>query len=155
MFENSLKDITAVYEPSYNFGPMKLKLPTDVIDHLNEVCDDENSYFQDYSPYLAGKIRNGKQMGIKVDYLNPEIINFHALQNLSLFDNNLEGEIPGGLEKLHNLTELNLSHNKFKGTVSKNLAVLDVLNMTMLDENGNPVLLEINTEKETTIVTQN
>ena len=87
--------------------------------------------------------------------MNPEIINFHALQNLSLFDNNLEGEIPGGLEKLHNLTELNLSYNKFKGTVSKNLAVLDVLNMTMLDENGNPVLLEINTEKETTIVTQN
>ncbi|MEZ0130815.1 hypothetical protein AB9T88_14030 [Flavobacterium sp. LBUM151] len=51
--------------------------------------------------------------------LNPEIINFHALQNLSLFDNNFEGEIPSGIEKLHNVAELNLSYNKFKGTVSK------------------------------------
>ena len=87
--------------------------------------------------------------------LSTEIINFHALQNLSLFDNSFEGEIPKGLEKLHNLSEMNLSYNKFKGTVSKNLALLDPLNMTMFDEDGAPFLLEINTEKETTIVTQN
>lgn len=67
----------------------------------------------------------------------------------------IEGEIPSGIQKLHNLAELNLSYNKFKGTVSKNLALLDALNMTLFDETGNPVLLEINTEKETTIVTQN
>jgi len=94
---------------------------------------------------------NNKLTGI----LRPEIINFHALQNLSLFDNNFEGEIPNGLGKLYNLAELNLSYNKFKGTVSKNLALLDALNMTMFDENDNPFLLEINTEKETTIITKN
>jgi hypothetical protein len=87
--------------------------------------------------------------------LSAEIINFHALQNLSLFDNSFEGEIPKGLEKLHNLSEMNLSYNKFKGTVSKSLVLLDPLNMTMLDENGNPFLLEINAERETTIVTEN
>lgn len=87
--------------------------------------------------------------------LSSEIINFHALQNLSLFDNSFEGEIPKELEKLHNLSEMNLSYNKFTGTVSKSLALLDPLNMTMLDEEGIPFLLEINTEKETTIVTQN
>lgn len=87
--------------------------------------------------------------------LSSEIINFHALQNLSLFDNSFEGEIPKELEKLHNLAEMNLSYNKFTGTVSKSLALLDPLNMTMLDEDGTPFLLEINTEKETTIVTQN
>lgn len=87
--------------------------------------------------------------------LSTEIINFHALQNLSLFDNNFEGEIPKGLEKLHNLSEMNLSYNHFKGSASKDLILLDALNMTMFDENGNPFLLEINNEKETTIVTQN
>ncbi len=50
---------------------------------------------------------------------------------------------------------MNLSYNQFKGSVSKDLILLDTLNMTMFDENGNPFLLEINTEKETTIVTQN
>jgi len=87
--------------------------------------------------------------------LSKEIINFSALQNLSLFDNNFEGEIPAEIGKLHTLTEINLSYNKFRGSVLKNLALLDPLNMTMFDENGNPFLLEINTEKETTIVTQN
>lgn len=87
--------------------------------------------------------------------ISNDIVNFHALQNLSFFDNNFEGEIPKELEKLHNLSELNLSYNKFKGTVSKSLALLDPLNMTMFDEDGNPFLLEINTEKETSIVSEN
>lgn len=87
--------------------------------------------------------------------LSTEIVNLNALQNLSLFDNNLEGEIPHEMDKMHNLAEMNLSYNRFKGGVSKNLALLDALNMTMFDENGNPFLLEINTEKQTTIVTEN
>jgi len=87
--------------------------------------------------------------------LSTEIINFNALENLSLFDNNFEGEIPKGLERLHNLSEMNLSYNHFKGSVSEVLISLDALNMTMFDENGNPFLLEINTEKETTIITKN
>lgn len=73
----------------------------------------------------------------------------------SLFDNNFEGEIPKGLEKLHNLSEINLFYNHFKGSVSKDLALLDALTMTMFDENGNPFLLEINTEKEAIIITKN
>lgn len=84
--------------------------------------------------------------------LSKEVSNFSALQNLSLFDNNFEGEVPNELEKLPNLSELNLSYNKFKGGASRNLIVLDALNMTMLDENGNPFLLEIATDKPTTIV---
>ncbi|MBF4518707.1 Two component regulator three Y domain protein [Flavobacterium sp. ANB] len=87
--------------------------------------------------------------------LSPEIINFQALQNLSLFDNNFEGGIPKELEKLHNLSEMNLSYNHFKGSASKDLISLDALNMTMFDENGNPFLIEINTEKETTLITKN
>ena len=31
---------------------------------------------------------------------------------------------------------------------SKKIALLDVLNMTMMDENGNPFLLEINQENK-------
>jgi len=87
--------------------------------------------------------------------LSAEIANFNALQNISLFDNNFNGEIPKELEKLPNLTEMNLSYNKFNGSISKNLALMDPLNMTMFDENGNPFLLELNTEKESTIVTEN
>jgi len=74
---------------------------------------------------------------------------------LNLADNNFEGEIANELEKLNHLSGLNLSYNKFSGSVSKSLILLDALNMTMMDENGNPFLLENNTEKETTIVTPN
>jgi hypothetical protein len=77
------------------------------------------------------------------------------LQNLSLFNNGFEGEIPQGLEKLHNLSEMNLSYNKFAGGVSKNLALLDALNMTMFDENGNMFLLELNAEKDNTVIIEN
>ncbi|OHT43350.1 leucine-rich repeat domain-containing protein [Flavobacterium tructae] len=87
--------------------------------------------------------------------LSKEVSNFGVLENLSLFDNKFEGEIPNELEKLGHLSELNLSYNKFKGGVSKNLILLDALNMTMFDEEGNPFLLEIAARKETTMVTRN
>ena len=76
MKEDSLKNVKATFEPAYNFGPMKLKLPMDVVDRLNEICDDEESYLQDYSPYLAGKINNGKQSGLKPQSLDNEFIKF-------------------------------------------------------------------------------
>lgn len=117
----------------------------------NEIQGDLPSSIYQISTLKVLLLNSNKLSGT----LSTEIINFNALQNLSLFDNSFEGEIPKGLEKLHNLSEMNLSYNKFKGTVSKNLALLDPLNMTMFDEEGTPFLLEINTEKETTIVTQN
>ena len=74
-------------------------------------------------------------------------MNLNALQNLSLFNNSFDGEIPEELEKLKNLSEMNLSYNKFKGAVSKKLTLLDSLNMTMFDEDGNPFLLDLIEEK--------
>jgi hypothetical protein len=38
------------------------------------------------------------------------------------------------LEKLNNLKEMNISYNKFSGLISRKLAVLDTLNMTMLND---------------------
>ena len=80
--------------------------------------------------------------------LSNKIRNFNSLENLSLFDNKFTGEIPKDLENLQHLSEMNLSYNQFEGTVSKKIALLDSLNMTMFDKDGNPFLLEINTEKE-------
>ena len=65
-----------------------------------------------------------------------------------MFDNDFTGVIPPEIEKLANLAELNLSYNKFTGEVSKKIALLDALNVTMMDENGNPFLLEINQENK-------
>lgn len=87
--------------------------------------------------------------------LSSKIGNFNALENLSLFDNNFEGKIPKELENLNHLSEMNLSYNKFEGSVSKRLTLLDSLNMTMLDQNGNPFLLDINEEKDNTNITVN
>jgi len=80
--------------------------------------------------------------------LSNKIRNLNSLENFSLFDNNFGGEIPKDLENLHHLSEMNLSYNQFESTVSKKIALLDALNMTMFDKDGNPFLLEINTEKE-------
>jgi hypothetical protein len=84
----------------------------------------------------------------KIGYLN-------SLENLSLFDNNFDGEIPEELDNLHHLSEMNLSYNKFKGSVSKKLTLLDALNMTMLDENENPFLLDVTEKKHITNITVN
>ncbi|WP_431244180.1 hypothetical protein ACQ9BO_07390 [Flavobacterium sp. P21] len=52
---------------------------------------------------------------------------------------------------MKHLSEMNLSYNKFKGGVSRKIALLDALNMTMFDENGNLFLLEINAERQKNI----
>ena len=80
--------------------------------------------------------------------LSNKVRNFHSLENLSLFANNFTGDIPEDLENLQHLSEMNLSYNQFQGSASKKIALLDSLNLTMLDKNGNPFLLEINAEKE-------
>jgi hypothetical protein len=42
------------------------------------------------------------------------------LENLSLFENQMEGQVPLCLEKLNNLKEMNISYNKFSGLISRN-----------------------------------
>jgi hypothetical protein len=42
------------------------------------------------------------------------------LENLSLFENQMEGQVPFDLEKLNNLKEMNISYNKFSGLISRN-----------------------------------
>ena len=74
-----------------------------------------------------------------------------SLENLSLFDNKMNGQVPLELEKLDNLKEMNISYNMFKGFISRNLAILDTLNMTMLNDKGIAVLLEVSTSKNTAI----
>ena len=63
--------------------------------------------------------------------------------NLSLFENNMEGQLPFDLVKLNNLKEMNISYNMFSGLVSKNLAKLDTLNMTMINDKGLAVNLRV------------
>jgi hypothetical protein len=77
-----------------------------------------------------------------------------ALENLSLFDNKMIGQVPFELENLNNLKEMNISYNKFNGLVSKDLAVLDTLNMTMLNEQGITVLLSVSTDRNSAIVSE-
>jgi hypothetical protein len=71
-----------------------------------------------------------------------------SLENLSLFDNKMNGQVPLELEKLDNLKEMNISYNMFNGLISRNLAILDTLNMTMLNDKGVAVLLEVSTSKK-------
>jgi len=66
-----------------------------------------------------------------------------SLENLSLFENNMDGQVPFDLEKLSNLKEMNISYNMFSGLVSRNLAKLDTLNMTMINEKGLVVNLPV------------
>jgi hypothetical protein len=54
---------------------------------------------------------------------------------------------PLELEKLDNLKEMNISYNMFNGLISRNLAILDTLNMTMLNDKGVAVLLEVRVKK--------
>lgn len=55
----------------------------------------------------------------------------------------MDGQVPFDLEKLNNLKEMNISYNMFSGLVSKNLAKLDTLNMTMINEKGLAVNLPV------------
>jgi hypothetical protein len=42
-------------------------------------------------------------------------------ENLSLFDNKMNGQVPFRAEKLDNLKEMNISYNMFNGLISRNL----------------------------------
>ena len=55
----------------------------------------------------------------------------------------MDGQVPFDLEKLNNLKEMNISYNMFSGLVSKNLAQLDTLNMTMINDKGLAVNLTV------------
>ena len=86
--------------------------------------------------------------------LNPLIATLSNLESISLFDNNLIGEVPFELEKLKNLKEMNISFNKFSGLVSKDLVRLDAMNMKMLNEKGIAVLLNVAMDKNSAIVSE-
>ena len=47
------------------------------------------------------------------------------------------------LEKIKNLREMNLSYNRFSGAVSKHLADLDKMHLTMVNDQGTAVALEV------------
>ena len=74
-------------------------------------------------------------------------MNFKLLENLSLFDNAMNGQVPLELENLSNLKEMNISYNMFNGLVSKNLSKLDALNMTMINEQGVATTLKVSIDK--------
>jgi hypothetical protein len=44
---------------------------------------------------------------------------------------------------LNGLKEMNISYNKFNGLVTKKLAMLDTLNMTMVNESGVAYLMNV------------
>ena len=49
---------------------------------------------------------------------------------------------------------MNVSYNNFNGFVSKDLAVLDTLNMTMLNNQGVAFLLNIKSDRSTAIASE-
>jgi hypothetical protein len=59
----------------------------------------------------------------------------------------MDGQVPIDLEKLGNLKEMNISYNMFNGLVSRNLAKLDTLNMTMVNEQGVATTLKVSIDK--------
>ena len=63
-----------------------------------------------------------------------------------MFEINFEGQVPTDLENLNYLKEMNISYNKFSGLVTKKLAQLDTLNMTMLNENGEEIVMSVTKE---------
>ena len=80
-----------------------------------------------------------------------DVANLSSLENLSLFENNLDGQVPFDLEKLRNLKEMNISYNKFNGLVSRHLAQLDMLNMTMINEQGVATALKVDLNRNSAI----
>ena len=71
-----------------------------------------------------------------------------------MFENNLDGQVPFDLEKLSNLKEMNISYNMFSGLVSRKLAVLDTLNLTMVNDRGVAVLMDVKMEIERPLVSE-
>jgi hypothetical protein len=66
----------------------------------------------------------------------------------------MSGQVPFDLEKLNNLKELNISYNQFSGLVSKDMAKLDELNMTMINDKGVAQVLKVTLDKNTAIVSE-
>ena len=66
----------------------------------------------------------------------------------------MDGQVPFELEKLEKLKEMNISYNQFSGLISRRLAVLDTLNMTMLNEKGVAVLLDVTMDIERPLVSE-
>jgi hypothetical protein len=75
--------------------------------------------------------------------LSKDVANLTSLENLGLFENNLDGQVPFDLEKISGLKELNLSYNKFNGLVSRQLAQLDTMHMTMINDEGVATTLQV------------
>jgi Leucine-rich repeat (LRR) protein len=86
--------------------------------------------------------------------LSADVSKLSKLENLSLFENNLDGQVPFDLEKLNNLKEMNISYNMFSGLVSRKLAVLDTLNMTMVNDKGVAVLMDIKMDNTRPLVSE-
>ena len=66
----------------------------------------------------------------------------------------MDGQVPFDLEKLNNLKEMNISYNMFSGLVSKNLAQLDTLNMTMINNEGFAVALQVKVDKNSALANE-
>jgi len=55
---------------------------------------------------------------------------------------------------INTLKEINISYNMFSGLVSRNLAKLDVLNMTMINDKGLAVALNVALDRSTAIASE-
>ena len=86
--------------------------------------------------------------------MSPSIANLKVLEQLSLFDNKMNGQVPFDIEKMNNLKEMNISYNQFSGLVSKDMAKLDVLNMTMINEKGLAVALRVKADKNSALASE-
>ena len=62
--------------------------------------------------------------------------------------------MPFDLENLNDLKEMNISYNKFSGLVTKKLANLDTLNMTMLNENGEEIVMTVTKETNEAVASE-
>lgn len=116
----------------------------------NEIAGEIPNSLYDVKTMKVLLLNSNKLVGA----LSRDVENMTALENLSLFDNKMDGQVPFELENLNNLKEMNISYNRFKGLVSKDLAVLDTLNMTMLNEQGMIVLLDVATNRNSAIVSE-
>lgn len=81
--------IQAVIDPIFIVGPMKAHLPDEITAHLLEFCKTEAPTAKDYTPYLAGRITEGRQLGLPLEKLSPQIaelliaLSYHYLEQLA------------------------------------------------------------------------
>ena len=72
-------NLEATFDPSFSaMGPMKMRLPDYVVDYLNDVCDglSVESGDPNYSDFLAGKLLRGEEIGIPLDKLHQNFLEF-------------------------------------------------------------------------------